>query len=74
MKVILTGSTGFIGREVLSQCIQHPLITSIIVLSRREVPSVSSSDKKTKVFIMENFALYPEYVIDEFADADACIW
>jgi hypothetical protein len=74
MKVILTGSTGFIGGEVLSQCIRHPSITSIIVLSRREILDVSSSDEKTKVVIVDNFASYPENVVTEIADADACIW
>ncbi|KAB8067583.1 hypothetical protein BDV29DRAFT_200085 [Aspergillus leporis] len=32
MKVILIGSTGFVGREVFRQCLENPSITSIVAL------------------------------------------
>lgn len=73
MKILLTGATGFIGGEILTQCLDHPSITSIIVLSRRPIESLSSHPK-AKVIIMEDFKLYPEPVIREISDADACIW
>ena len=73
MKVILTGSTGFIGGGVLSQCLQHPAITSIIVLSRRALPD-SVLSPKVKVIIMDDFASYPDNVLKEIAGADACLW
>ncbi|KAI4278463.1 MAG: hypothetical protein L6R38_005246 [Xanthoria sp. 2 TBL-2021] len=71
MKVILTGSTGFIGREVLEQCLQNPSITSIVALSRRDLPR---SNPKLKTVILDNFLEYPESVAREFEAADACIW
>ncbi|TVY75984.1 hypothetical protein LSUE1_G007785 [Lachnellula suecica] len=73
MKIILTGSTGFIGGEILTQCLEHASITSIVVLSRRPIESLASHPK-AKVVIMEDFKTYPEAVIQEISDADACIW
>jgi hypothetical protein len=73
MKVILAGSTGFIGREVLTQCLKTPSITSILALSRRELPG-TISDPRLKVVILKDFASYPDSVLKELASADACIW
>jgi nucleoside-diphosphate-sugar epimerase len=73
MKVILAGSTGFIGREVLTQCLKNPSITSILALSRRELPG-TISDPRLKVVILKDFASYPDSVLQELASADACIW
>jgi uncharacterized protein YbjT (DUF2867 family) len=74
MKVILTGSTGFIGREVLEQCLQNTRITSIIALSRRDFSPPLTRNSKLKVVIMENFLSYPPSVLQEIRDAEACIW
>ncbi|KAH6668965.1 nucleoside-diphosphate-sugar epimeras-like protein [Halenospora varia] len=73
MKVILTGATGFIGGEVLTQCLSNTTITSLIILSRRPIEHLSSHPK-AKVIIMSDFKSYPESVIREISDADACIW
>lgn len=74
MKFILTGCTGFIGCEVLSQCLRNPTITSVVALSRRKLPNAVSNDPKLKVVIMKDFNSYPEPVLKELAGADACIW
>lgn len=71
MKIILTGASGFIGTEVLRQCIQNASVTSVIVLSRREI---SIKDPKLEVVIMADFLTYPDDVRKALADADACIW
>ena len=73
MKVILTGTTGFVGAEVLRQCLLYPSITSLVVLSRRPL-STAPTDPKLKVVILEDFTSYPPQVVDELKDADACIW
>lgn len=73
MKVILTGSTGFIGREILEQCLQNPSITSITVLSRRDIPWVSGNSK-VKVSIVDDFLNYPDSLLQDLRDAEACIW
>lgn len=74
MKVILTGSTGFIGPEVLEQCLQNSRITSIIALSRRELSPALAHNPKLKVLIMENFLSYPPSILQEIRDAEAWLW
>ncbi|KAJ5182851.1 hypothetical protein N7492_000467 [Penicillium capsulatum] len=70
MKVILTGSTGFIGREVLNQCLHHPAITSVVALSRRDLPA----HDKLHVVIIDDFLVYPASAREIIKGADACIW
>ncbi|KAJ7281557.1 hypothetical protein C8J57DRAFT_1298013 [Mycena rebaudengoi] len=74
MKLILSGSTGFIGGEVMRQCCQNPSITSIVALSRRPLPDAISADPKVQVIIMKDFKTYPEEVLKQLDGADACIW
>jgi len=71
MRVILAGPTGFIGREVLEQCLQNATITSIIALSRSELPI---SNPKLQVRIVDNFLLYPESLLQDVDGAEAAIW
>lgn len=73
MKVILLGSTGFIGKAVLDQCLKNPAITSIIALSRRDLPNEVANPKLT-VVIVEDLKLYQDSVLGQLKDADACIW
>jgi hypothetical protein len=74
MKVILTGVTGFIGHETLLQSIANPRITSIVALSRRELPDSVPKDSKLKVFILEDFTKYTPEIMEELAGAEACVW
>jgi uncharacterized protein YbjT (DUF2867 family) len=72
MKVIVTGSTGYIGKGVLEQCLSHPSITKVVALSRR--PLVDESNPKLQVILMEHFDAYTDDTIAELVGADACIW
>jgi uncharacterized protein YbjT (DUF2867 family) len=77
MKILLTGSTGFIGSEVLSQCLAHPAITSIIALSRRPLPESITKEKDTsklKTVIVEDFTKWEDDVLRDCEGAEACIW
>jgi len=74
MKFIVTGCTGFIGSEVLSQCLRNPTITSVLAVSRRKLPDSVSNDPKLNVVIMKDFNSYPDSVLKELSGADACIW
>jgi uncharacterized protein YbjT (DUF2867 family) len=75
MKVILTGCTGFIGTEVLTQCLGHPGISSIIALSRRPLPSTPRfTNPKLKVVILQDFTTYPDSILEEIRGAEGCIW
>ncbi|KAL9595348.1 MAG: hypothetical protein Q9219_006502 [cf. Caloplaca sp. 3 TL-2023] len=71
MKIILTGVTGFIGGEVLRFAIQHPSITSIVVLSRRQLPT---KHPKLVVVVQNDFLHYSEPVLEACTGAEACIW
>lgn len=73
MKVILTGATGYIGSGVLEQCLKNPEITSIIVLSRKELPE-KLNHPKIKVVIVKDFGNYSQDVIQQLQDAEACLW
>lgn len=73
MKIILTGSTGFAGSEVLAQCIESTSITSIIVLSRRPLKDSQKHDKINHIIIAD-FKTYSPEVTKATSDADACIW
>lgn len=73
MKVILTGATGFIGGEVLMQLLDSPAITSIVCLSRRELPSTALPDK-AKVVLMDDFKIYSPEVLAQLKGAEVCIW
>jgi hypothetical protein len=74
MKVVLTGTTGFIGQEVLNQALSHPSITSIIALSRKPLPPTFASDPKLKVVLIDDFSTYSPSVLSQLSGADACIW
>jgi len=71
MKIILTGSTGFIGSEVLRQCLSHPSITSIVVVSRRNIPI---TDSKIQLILHDDFSHYPPTLMSALAGAEACIY
>lgn len=74
MKVIVTGSTGFIGQEVLKQCVESSLITSVVALSRRPPAVPEAANPKVKIVLVEDFLTYPPDVIREIQGAEACIW
>ncbi len=74
MKVLLTGGTGLIGTEILYQLISSPVITSIILLSRRPIPDIEARDEKISVFVLENFLDYPQSLIEELTDVRAVFW
>ena len=73
MKLILTGTTGFVGAEVLAQCLANAAIDSVVVLSRRPL-SPDIDNPKLKVLVLDDFTVYPEDVVKELAGAEGCIW
>jgi hypothetical protein len=75
MKLILAGSTGFIGAEILRQCLANPSITSLVALSRRELPSTfADPDHKLNIVLVKDFEEYEATVIKECEGAAGCIW
>ncbi|RHZ67327.1 uncharacterized protein CDV56_107212 [Aspergillus thermomutatus] len=70
MKIILTGATGFVGSEVLEQCLQK----SVVVLARRELPPAMMGHPKLTVRIITKFMSYPDDLLRDLRGAEACIW
>ena len=74
MKVVLSGGTGWIGGEVVRQCLDHPSITSVVLLLRRDPSGAVAENPKAKVIILKDFTSYDEATIKELQTADAAIW
>jgi uncharacterized protein YbjT (DUF2867 family) len=79
MKLIVAGSTGFVGTEIVRQALSHPAITSVVGLARRPTPTPHNAGpgmdaRKLKSVVCENFLDYTDDVKQELAGADACIW
>lgn len=79
MKLIVGGSTGFVGTEVIRQALFNPAITSVVGLGRRQVqaPENAGPDAnpaKFKSVVIEDWENYSEAVKKELSGADACIW
>lgn len=80
MKLIVAGSTGFVGTEVIRQALSNAAITSIIALGRHPVPAPQNAGptadvSKLKSVVLDDFGQeYPDGVKKELSGADACIW
>lgn len=74
MKIVLAGSTGFVGQEILSQCLADPSITSVVALSRRDLP-VSHAKLTVQRITESDFASFSSPDLkSSLRGADACIW
>lgn len=76
MKVLLCGATGFIGTEVLDQCIKHNYIDHIYCLVRRPLDKKFATHRKVTQIIHADFSQYPEYLLDKLVGygVEGCIW
>jgi nucleoside-diphosphate-sugar epimerase len=70
MKIIITGTTGTVGSEVVRQAVADNDIDEVILLARK--PSEIKHHKITEV-IHTDFLNY-DGLADIFGRADACIW
>ncbi|RYP31941.1 hypothetical protein DL767_005482 [Monosporascus sp. MG133] len=81
MKLIVTGATGFVGREVVRQSLARPEITSVVALARGPVPAPApetlppgTDASKLRAVEIADYSEYSEEVRRELAGANACIW
>ena len=74
MKVLLTGASGTIGKEVLNQCLVRPDITSVVAFSRRELPAEVTSNKKLEVVILKDFKSWPQETLERLKTAEVMLW
>ncbi|KAL6858438.1 NAD(P)-binding protein [Trichoderma novae-zelandiae] len=79
MKLIVVGSSGFVGKELIRQALTNPAVTSVVGLARRETPvpeslKGSSDAAKLTSVVVDDFLNYSDNVRQHLANADACIW
>ncbi|KAK4228037.1 NAD(P)-binding Rossmann-fold containing protein [Podospora fimiseda] len=79
MKLIIAGSTGYVGTELVRQALAHPAFTSVLALGRRETPippnlSSGVDQSKLKSVVVDDFENYSDDAKKQLAGADACIW
>lgn len=68
MKVIITGSTGMLGKAVLIECIESSLVSDILVINRR---SINESNPKVKELIVNDYSDLNQHKND-LKGYDAC--
>lgn len=75
MKIVLAG-TGFIGSEILDQCLKHHYIRHVYVLTRKPIDAERRAHKKVTEVIHENFDELPDSLFERFRDwgVGGCIW
>lgn len=74
MKIIVTGCTGLVGGEVLSQALRHPKVTRVVALTRRQLPATLAAHDKLTTVLVDNFGEYSEDVIKALDGAGGCVW
>jgi len=79
MKLIIAGASGFVGSELVRRSISMPAFTTVVALARCTVssperPYPGSDVSKLKSVVVKDYDEYPEEVVKELANADACIW
>lgn len=70
MKIILTGATGMVGEGVLLTCLEHPLVTEILIVGRRHY---ELEHPKLKELIVPDF-MQLEKFSDQLQGYDACFF
>lgn len=70
MKVILTGSTGMVGEGVLIECLQNPLVSEILSVSRK---SCEIQNPKLKELIVKDFLQLDNFK-SQLTGYDACFY
>ncbi|TCK70885.1 NAD-dependent epimerase/dehydratase family protein [Acidipila rosea] len=70
MRVILTGATGMVGEGVLLECLQHPAIEAVLLVSRRPY---GVQHPKVKECIVPDF-LRIEDCTSQLSGYDACFY
>ena len=70
MRVIVTGATGMVGEGVLLECLENPLIESVLVVSRR---SCGHAHPKMRECLVKDFRDLAAYEA-ELRGYDACFY
>jgi len=73
-KIIVTGGTGFIGSNVIKQCIKHKSVDEVIVLTRSLIKEELLKSPKVHMILHEEFSQYPDALLEQLQGAQGCIW
>lgn len=68
MKVIVTGSTGMVGKGILLECLDSPNIEEVLIINRN---SLSMNHPKLKEVLLKDF-MQISSIKDELKGYDAC--
>lgn len=71
MKLIITGVTGRVGGGALQSALANPAVTSVVVLSRRDI---GIQHKKLQAIIKKDYLQYSQEELQQLEGAEACIW
>lgn len=79
MQLIVAGASGFLGRELIRQSLYLPTITSVIALARRQVTppeglGADADPSKLRSVVIKDYDEFPDEVLKQLTNADACIW
>ena len=76
MKIVLTGATGFIGNEILDQCLQHHYIHHVYVLTRKHLDVKYTTHRKVTEVQLETFDDLPDHLFERLRGwgVQGCIW
>jgi uncharacterized protein YbjT (DUF2867 family) len=70
MKVIITGVTGMVGEGVLHECLQHPQVEAVLIISRK--PYELSHPKLTEIIHQDFYNFTP--IASQLTGYDACFF
>ncbi len=70
MKVIITGATGMVGKGVLLECLDHEVVTEVLVIGRNPI---KMEHPKLKELIHEDFTDFAA-VVNQLSDYNACFF
>lgn len=68
MKVIVTGSTGMVGRSVLNECLTSDKVSEVLLINRR---SIELNNPKIRELIHTDFLDFSS-IVKDLAGYDAC--
>jgi nucleoside-diphosphate-sugar epimerase len=70
MKIILTGATGMAGEGVLLECLENPMVTTVLIVGRKHY---DYTHPKLKELLVIDFMKIADYA-DQLIGYDACFY
>ena len=71
MRIILTGATGFVGKEVLRHLLANEETEGVTCLTRRPI---GMEHPKLKTIFHADFTVWPAKLVEALADHSAVLW